>query len=275
MTGTWMWWNCLAYRLTRALLCGLMSSSWIWPVCGWTDLWMLTSGIYTAYPCGLMVGLAAWRNSFICSLPNSPGLFGMNLTLQLLYHLGLTGLEAACIDPVPLVPPFPSAQACACGSFPSGFFTPRRWGAVSVWSHLSLWSAGGTLGLDVPVRNTPTGQISQAWWMMHVGRNLPEGPYFFAIFPATSNIKKYIKQYQAIYQAMQFNAVPREFEEAIIAQKSFALFLDPVGCLEAIDRQHVRLQQGECCERRWGPIVPNEAVPVKEDGSSSGSCYLD
>ena len=61
-----------------------------------------------------------------------------------------------------------------------------------------------------------------------MGRDLPEGPYFLPFFPA--------KRYQAIYQAMQFNAVPLEFEEAIIAQKSFALFLDPVGCLEAIDR---------------------------------------
>ena len=28
--------------------------------------------------------------------------------------------------------------------------------AVSVSNQLSLWSAGGTLGLDVPVRNIPT-----------------------------------------------------------------------------------------------------------------------
>ena len=113
-----------------------------------------------------------------------------------------------------------------------------------------------------------------ACWMMHVRRGSTRGVIFLAIFSGHKqylNIKQYIKQ----YQAMQFNAISRDFAKAIIAQKSLALSLGPAGCLEATDRQHVRFRQGERCERRWGPIVPNEAVPVEEDGSSSGSCYLD
>ena len=112
-------------------------------------------------------------------------------------------------------------------------------------------------------------------WCMCVGRRgSTRGVTFLAIFSGHKqylNFKQYIKQ----YQAMQFNATSRDFAKAIIAQKSLVLSLGPAGCLEATDRQHVRFRQGERCERRWGPIVPNEAVPVEEDGSSSGSCYLD
>ena len=80
---------------------------------------------------------------------------------------------------------------------------------------------------------------------MHVRRGSTRGVIFLAIF---SGHKQYLNIKQ--YQAMQFNAISRDFAKAIIAQKSLALSLDPVGCLEAIDHQHVRLQQGERCERR-------------------------
>ena len=78
--------------------------------------------------------------------------------------------------------------------------------AVSVSNQLSLWSAGGTLGLDVPVRNIPTWQISQrVGWCMCVG-DLPEGSYFLHFFRPQA-----ISQYQAIYQAISSNAVQCNF----------------------------------------------------------------
>ena len=72
-------------------------------------------------------------------------------------------------------------------------------------------------------------------------------PIFFRPEAISSNMSSNVSSNIRQCSSCSFS---RDFEKAIIAQKSLVLSLGPAGCLEATDRQHVRFRQGERCERR-------------------------